>query len=159
MFNTSVLENIRIGNINASDEEVKEAARLSGCEEIIEKLPDGYDTVIGENGAKLSGGERQRISIARAFLKNAPIIILDEIAASLDVENEVKIQESLTKLIKGKTVITISHRLKSVENTDKIVVLENGKINAIGKHEELLNSSNLYKSMVEKSRLTEEFRY
>ena len=98
-------------------------------------------------------------SIARAFLKNAPIIILDEIAASLDVENEVKIQESLTKLIKGKTVITISHRLKSVENTDKIVVLENGKINAIGKHEELLNSSNLYKSMVEKSRLTEEFRY
>ncbi len=159
LFNTSVLENIRIGNINASDEEVKEAARLSGCEEIIEKLPDGYDTVIGENGAKLSGGERQRISIARAFLKNAPIIILDEIAASLDVENEVKIQESLTKLIKGKTVITISHRLKSVENTDKIVVLENGKINAIGKHEELLNISNLYKSMVEKSRLTEEFRY
>lgn len=159
LFNASVLENIRIGNKSASDEAVKEAARLANCTEFIEAMPDGYNTLIGENGSKLSGGERQRLSIARAFLKNAPIIILDEISASLDVENEMKIQESLNKLIKGKTVIIISHRLKSIENADKIVVMNNGKIDAIGAHSQLLEKSPLYKSMIDKSNMTEAYRY
>ena len=110
-----LLENIRIGKKTATDEEVVQAARLANCEEFIRRLPDGYKTMIGENGATLSGGERQRLSIARAFLKDSPIIILDEIAASLDVENEKKIQDSLNRLILDKTVIIISHRLKSVE--------------------------------------------
>ena len=114
LFNNTVMENIRIGDKNATDEQVMEAARLANCHEFVEKLPQGYQTLIGENGSKLSGGERQRISIARAFLKNAPIIFLDEISASLDVENEMKIQESLNSLIKDKTVVIISHRLKSI---------------------------------------------
>ncbi|MCH0184168.1 ATP-binding cassette domain-containing protein, partial [Enterococcus faecium] len=114
LFNTSILENIRIGNSQASDEEVKKAARLANCEDFIEKLPDGYHTLVGENGSSLSGGERQRLSIARAFLKNAPILILDEITASLDAENEKRIQESLNRLIQDKTVLIISHRLKSI---------------------------------------------
>ncbi|MDI9519296.1 MAG: ABC transporter ATP-binding protein [Bacillota bacterium] len=159
LFNTSVMENIRIGNIHATDEEVKKAAREAACEEFIEKLPEGYDTYIGENGSKLSGGERQRISIARAILKNSPIIILDEIAASLDVETELKIQDSLNKLIKDKTVIVISHRLKSIENVDKIVVLDEGKVNAFGKHKDLLKESNLYRNMIEKSFMTESHKY
>lgn len=128
LFNTSVMESIRIGNKEATDEEVKEAARLANCEEFINKLPDGYNTAIGENGATLSSGERQRLSIVRAFLKDAPIILLDEIAASLDVDNEKKIQDSLNKLIRNKTVIIISHRLKSIENVDKIVVIDNGEV-------------------------------
>ncbi|HAQ1922814.1 TPA: ATP-binding cassette domain-containing protein, partial [Enterococcus faecium] len=120
LFNTSILENIRIGNSQASDEEVKKAARLANCEDFIEKLPDGYHTLVGENGSSLSGGERQRLSIARAFLKNAPILILDEITASLDAENEKRIQESLNRLIQDKTVLIISHRLKSIEKVNKI---------------------------------------
>ena len=159
LFNTSIMENIRVGNKNASDDEVKEAARLANCTEFIEALPDGYNTVIGENGSRLSGGERQRLSIARALLKNAPIIILDEISASLDVENEMKIQESLNTLIKGKTVIIISHRLKSIENADKIIVMNKGKIDAEGKHAELLKASPLYRDMIEKSGLTETYVY
>lgn len=159
LFNASVLENIRIGNVKATDEEVRRAAKEAGCEEFIEKLPQGYDTMIGENGSKLSGGERQRISIARAMLKDAPIIILDEIAASLDVENELRIQESLNKLIKDKTVIVISHRLKSIENVDKIVVLDKGKVLGVGKHEDLLKKSGLYRNMIEKSQLTETYKY
>ncbi|HCX63282.1 ABC transporter ATP-binding protein [Sedimentibacter sp.] len=159
LFNTSIMENIRIGNKTATDEEVKEAARLANCEEFINGLPDGYDTVIGENGATLSGGERQRLSIARAFLKNAPIIILDEIAASLDVDNEKKIQESLNELIKNKTVIIISHRLKSVENADKIVVIDKGEAEAFGKHKELMELSKTYNNLVEKARLAEVFKY
>lgn len=159
LFNTTVMENIRIGNKNATDDEVKEAARLANCSEFIESLPDGYNTVIGENGSKLSGGERQRLSIARAFLKNAPIIILDEISASLDVENEMKIQESLNTLIKNKTVVIISHRLKSVENADKIIVLDNGKVNAEGTHKQLMENSALYRSMIEKSGMTEVYTY
>lgn len=159
LFNSSVLENIRIGNLNATDEEVKNAARLANCEEFVEKLPNGYDTIIGENGATLSGGERQRISIARAFLKNSPIIILDEIAASLDVENEKKIQESLNKLTMNKTVVIISHRLKSIENVDKIVVLNDGKVEAFGKHKELLSISKTYKNLVESAELVEKYRY
>ena len=159
LFNTSIMENIRVGNKNANDDEVKEAARLANCAEFIEALPDGYNTVIGENGSRLSGGERQRLSIARALLKNAPIIILDEISASLDVENEMKIQESLNTLIKGKTVIIISHRLKSIENADKIIVMNQGKVDAEGTHAELLQKSALYRSMIEKSGLTEHYTY
>ena len=159
LFNTSILENIRIGNKDATDEEVKAAARAAHASEFIEKLPDGYDTLIGENGAKLSGGERQRLSIARAFLKNSPIIILDEISSALDVENEMKIQESLNSLIKGKTVIIISHRLKSIENVDKIVVMKDGKVESEGKHAELLQTSPLYKTMIEKSHLAEKWVY
>ena len=159
LFNTSIMENIRVGNRNASDSAVKEAARLANCADFIEALPDGYNTVIGENGSRLSGGERQRLSIARALLKNAPIIILDEISASLDVENEMKIQESLNTLIKGKTVIIISHRLKSIENVDKIIVMNQGKVDAEGTHAELLQKSALYKSMIEKSGLTERYTY
>lgn len=159
LFNTSVMENIRIGNKSATDDQVKEAAKMANCHDFIESMPDGYNSLIGENGSKLSGGERQRISIARAFLKNAPIIILDEISASLDVENEMKIQESLNSLIKGKTVIIISHRLKSIENADKIVVMNNGKVEAAGKHSELLQKSSTYKNMVEKSSATEAYEY
>ena len=159
LFNSSVMENIRIGNKDATDEQVKEAARLAHCEEFILKLSDGYDTLIGENGSKLSGGERQRISIARAFLKDAPIILLDEISSSLDVENEMKIQESLNKLIKNKTVVIISHRLKSIENADKIIVMNSGKVDAVGTHKEVLEISNLYRNMIHKSRLTEEYIY
>jgi len=159
LFNTSVMENIRIGNINATDEEVIKASKLAGCNEFIENLPEKYDTLIGENGAKLSGGERQRISIARAILKDAPIIILDEISSSLDVENEIKIQKSLNTLIQGKTVIVISHRLKSIENVDKIVVLNEGKVDAIGKHDELLIKSELYQNIAKKYNLAEAFMY
>lgn len=159
LFNTSVLENIRIGKKSATDEEVMQAARLANCEEFIRRLPDGYETVIGENGATLSGGERQRLSIARAFLKNAPIIILDEIAASLDVENEKRIQESLNRLIEDKTVIIISHRLKSIENADKIVVIDRGIVEASGTHRELLETSSTYNNLVAKAKLAEKFQY
>ena len=159
LFNTSIMENIRIGNKNATDEEVKNAARLAHASEFIEKLPEGYNTLIGENGAKLSGGERQRLSIARAFLKNSPIIILDEISSALDVENEMKIQESLNSLIKGKTVIIISHRLKSIENVDKIVVMKDGRVECEGKHAELMQKSPLYKTMIEKSHMAEKWLY
>lgn len=159
LFNTSVLENIRIGKKTATDEEVIQAARLANCEEFIRRLPEGYKTMIGENGATLSGGERQRLSIARAFLKDSPIIILDEIAASLDVENEKKIQDSLNRLILDKTVIIISHRLKSVENADKIVVIDCGRVEVSGTHLELLKTSPTYNNLVEKAKLTEEFQY
>lgn len=159
LFNASVLENIRIGKKTATDEEVVQAARLANCEEFIRRLPDGYKTMIGENGATLSGGERQRLSIARAFSKDSPIIILDEIAASLDVENEKKIQDSLNRLILDKTVIIISHRLKSVENADRIVVIDCGRVEASGTHLELLKASPTYNNLVEKAKLTEEFQY
>ena len=159
LFNQSVMENIRIGKQDASDEEVKRAAKLANCTDFIEKMDKGFDTLIGENGAELSGGERQRLSIARAFLKDAPILILDEIAASLDVDNEKKIQESLNNLVKDKTVVIISHRMKSIENADKIVVLENGKVESEGKHEELLQKSKVYKNLIEKTKMAEEFIY
>lgn len=159
LFNTSILENIRLGKENATDEEVKAAAKLANCMDFIEKLPQGFDTKIGENGAELSGGERQRLSIARAFLKNAPILILDEISASLDVDNEKKIQDSLNNLIKNKTVIIISHRLKSIENVDKIVVIDNGYVEKTGTHEELKKSSKAYQNLIQKTNLAEEFIY
>ena len=159
LFNQSVMENIRLGKQDASDEEVKIAAKLANCTDFIEKMDKGFDTVIGENGAELSGGERQRLSIARAFLKDAPILILDEIAASLDVDNEKKIQESLNNLVKDKTVVIISHRMKSIENADKIVVLENGRVESEGKHEELLQKSKVYKNLIVKTKMAEEFIY
>ena len=159
LFNGSVMENIRLGRSSASDEEVLEAARLANCDDFVKKLPRGYETEIGENGSNLSGGERQRISIARAFLKDAEIILLDEIAASLDVENEKYIQESLNKLTKNKTVIIISHRMKSIENVDQIIVMKDGKIEDFGRHEELMERSKTYKKMIESSKKSEEFVY
>ena len=159
LFNTSIMENIRLGRESATDEEVREAARLANCMDFIEKLPDGFNTLIGENGAELSGGERQRISIARAFLKDAPVLILDEISASLDVDNEKKIQDSLNKLIKDKTVIIISHRLKSIENVNKIVVIDEGVVETSGNHDELIKDSKVYKNLIEKTKLAEAFNY
>lgn len=153
------MENIRMGKKSATDEEVIQAAKLANCHEFISNLPEGYQSMIGENGSKLSGGERQRISIARAILKDAPIILLDEISASLDVENEMKIQEGLKYLLKNKTVIIISHRMKSIEKADKIVVMYQGKVESIGRHEELLKISPIYRNMLEKSNMTENFRY
>lgn len=157
LFNTSIMENIRLGRESATDEEVKKAAELANCMDFIDKL--GFDTTIGENGAELSGGERQRLSIARAFLKDAPILILDEISASLDVDNEKKIQDSLNKLIKDKTVIIISHRLKSIENVDKIVMIDEGTVEISGNHNELMEHSKVYKNLIEKTKLAEAFNY
>lgn len=159
LFNTSILENIRLGRVDASDDEVRNAAKLANCIDFIDSLPQGFNTIIGENGAELSGGERQRLSIARAFLKDAPVLILDEISASLDVDNEKKIQESLNKLVKNKTVIIISHILKSIENVDKIVVIDKGCVESVGKHEQLIDNSSVYRNLVEKTRLAEEFVY
>ncbi|WP_288866956.1 ABC transporter ATP-binding protein [uncultured Sneathia sp.] len=159
LFNSSIMENIRIGRQNATEDEVKLAAKLANCSEFIEKLPNGYETIIGENGLELSGGQRQRLSIARAFLKDAPILILDEIAANLDVDNENKIQESLNKLIKNKTVIIISHRMKSIENVDNIVVIDEGKVESVGTHKELLEKSKVYKKLIDKTKMTEDFLY
>lgn len=149
LFNTSILENIRLGKKDASDEEVLAAAKLANCDEFADKLPNGYNTEIGENGCNLSGGERQRISIARAFLKNAPIILLDEATASLDVENETLIQTALSRLIKDKTVLVIAHRMRTVESADKIVVLSNGSIAESGAPEELMKNNGIFKHMVD----------
>ena len=148
LFNNTIMENIRIGRKNATDEEVIAAARLANCEEFAEKLPDGYNSMIGENGCELSGGERQRISIARAFLKNSPIILLDEATASLDVENETLIQAALSRLIKDKTVLVIAHRMRTVSGADKVVVLSNGFVAEQGTPEKLMNTGKIYPHMV-----------
>lgn len=150
LFNTSIKDNIKIGKKNATDEEITRAAKIARCYDFINKMPEGIDTIIGENGQRLSGGERQRISIARAILKDAPIILLDEATASLDVENESLIQEALSELIKEKTVIVIAHRLRTIRNADKIVLLNAGKIEAVGTDSELCKSSEFYKAMLEK---------
>ena len=147
LFNNSVMENIRIGKSGASDEEVMEAARLANCEEFVNMLPDKYDTYIGENGSELSGGERQRISIARAFLKDAPIILLDEATASLDAENETAIQEALSRLIKNKTVMIIAHRMRTIANADHIVVLKDGVVAEQGSPEYLSSFDSIYSRM------------
>jgi ATP-binding cassette subfamily B protein len=142
LFNNSILENIRVGKKDATDDEVLEAARLANCDEFALKLPQGYTTVIGENGSELSGGERQRISIARALLKDAPIVLLDEATASLDVENETKVQSALSRLLAGKTVLVIAHRMRTVEAADKIVVLSDGQVAEEGSPAELLEKEN-----------------
>lgn len=151
LFNASIKDNIKIGKKNAADDEIMAAAKIARCDEFIDKMPDGIDTVIGENGERLSGGERQRISIARAILKDAPIILMDEATASLDVENESLIQEALSELIKDKTVIIIAHRMRTIRGADKIVLLNSGKVEAVGTDEQLCQESETYQSMLKKS--------
>ncbi|TKG89413.1 ABC transporter ATP-binding protein [Puteibacter caeruleilacunae] len=148
LFNTTIKDNIRIGKRDATDEEIIKAARSAQCEEFIENLPNGYNTVIGENGATLSGGERQRLSIARALLKDAPIVLLDEATASLDVENETKIQAAISKLIQNKTVLIIAHRMRTIANADKIVVLTNGKVVECGSPNELKRQNGHFSQML-----------
>ena len=157
LFNDTVYNNILIGNRNASKEQVLAAAKAAQCDSFIEKLPQGYDTEIGENGYTLSGGERQRLSIARALLKDAPIILLDEATAALDPENETLIQHAIGTLIKGKTVIVIAHRLRTVENADKIIVLNKGMIAEIGTHSELMEKNGIYRQMYRLQRESEQW--
>lgn len=152
LFDDTVMENIRLGRHGATDKEVLAAAEAANCDEFVRKLPKGYDTPIGENGAKLSGGERQRISIARALLKDAPIVLLDEATASLDVENETKVQGALSRLLAGKTVLVIAHRMRTVEAADKIVVLADGRVAEEGSPAELMAKGGLYRRMVELQR-------
>lgn len=147
LFNNTIMENIRIGRKDASDQEVLAAARLANCDEFAEKLPDGYQSLIGENGCELSGGERQRISIARAFLKDAPIILLDEATASLDVENETLIQSALSRLIENKTVLVIAHRMRTVAGADKIIVLAEGSVSEQGTPAELMKKEGVFRHM------------
>lgn len=148
LFDDTIMENIRLGKHNATDEEVFAAAKAANCDEFVKKLPNGYQTLIGENGAKLSGGERQRISIARALLKDAPIVLLDEATASLDVENETKVQSALSRLLRNKTVLVIAHRMRTIEAADHVVVLSNGTVVEDGSPEELMKKTNgLFKHM------------
>ena len=149
LFNNTIMENIRVGKKDATDEEVVAAAKAAQCDEFISKLPDGYQTVIGENGSTLSGGECQRLSIARALLKDAPVILLDEATASLDVDNETEIQNAISRLVKGKTVLIIAHRMRTVESADNIVVLSDGIVAENGTHEELMKENGLYRRLVD----------
>ena len=149
LFDDTVMENIRLGKRGASDEEVLAAAKAANCDEFVNLLPQGYATPIGENGAKLSGGERQRISIARALLKDAPIVLLDEATASLDVENETKVQAALSRLLVGKTVLVIAHRMRTVAGADHIVVLDNGHVVEQGSPSELMEKNGIYRRMVD----------
>lgn len=158
LFDDTVMENIRLGKRNATDEEVRAAAKAANCDEFVKRLPQGYDTPIGENGAKLSGGERQRISIARALLKDAPIVLLDEATASLDVENETKVQGALSRLLEGKTVLVIAHRMRTVEAADKIVVLADGQVAEEGAPADLMRKNGLYRRMVELQRQSSGWR-
>lgn len=158
LFNNSVLENIRIGKKDATDAEVKEAARLAFCDQFVDALPQGYETIIGENGSKLSGGQRQRISIARAILKNAPIVLLDEASASLDVESETYVQKALSRLLQNKTVIMIAHRMRTVANASHLVVLENGQVKEEGTPEQLIKQNGRYKHMVDLQKMSNEWK-
>ena len=148
LFDDTVMGNIRLGRRDATDEEVLAAARAANCDEFVERMPQGYQTMIGENGSRLSGGERQRISIARALLKGAPVVLLDEATASLDVENETKVQEALSRLLVGKTVIVIAHRMRTVMSADKVVVLEEGRVAEQGSPAELMAKGGLFARMV-----------
>ena len=159
LFNNTVMENIRIGRKDASDDEVIAAAHLARCDDFVEKLPEKWNTVIGENGSELSGGERQRLSIARAFLKNAPIILLDEATASLDVDNETLVQESLSRLIKNKTVLIIAHRMRTVASADKIVVLKDGVVAEQGSPAELREKDGIYSKMISTQLKASEWKY
>lgn len=158
LFNNTIMENIRIGKKDATDEEVLAAAKLAHCDEFAEKMPDGYQTMIGENGSALSGGERQRISIARAFLKDAPIILLDEASSSLDVENESLIQASLSKLIQNKTVLIIAHRMRTVAGADRIVVLKDGYVTQNGRPAELAKEDGIYHDMIQAQLQSEQWK-
>lgn len=149
LFNCSIKENIRLGNPDATDEEVYAAAKAACCDEFIQKLDNGYDTMAGDAGNRLSGGEKQRISIARMILKNAPIVILDEATAFTDQENEEKIQQSIAALTKGKTLLVIAHRLSTIKNADQIIVLQNGQVENAGTHQQLLDGDALYRDMWE----------
>lgn len=148
LFDDTVMGNIRLGRRDASDEEVLAAARAANCDELVSRMPQGYATMIGENGARLSGGERQRISIARASLKGAPIVLLDEATASLDVENETGVQQALSRLLAGKTVIVIAHRMRTVTNADKVVVLDSGRVVEQGTPTGLMERDGLFARMV-----------
>ena len=159
LFNNTIMENIRVGKKDATDEEVMEAARLANCTDFIEALPEKWNTLIGENGSELSGGERQRISIARAFLKDAPILLLDEATASLDVDNETAIQESLSRLIENKTVLLIAHRMRTVDGVDHIVVLKDGIVAEDGTPEELKQKEGIYRHMVEMQMKSSQWKY
>ena len=159
LFNNTVMENIRIGKKDATDEEVMQAAKLANCTDFVERLPEKWDTMIGENGSELSGGERQRISIARAFLKDSPIILMDEATASLDVDNESAIQESISKLIEDKTVLIIAHRMRTVDGVDKIVVLKDGVVAEQGSPKELKAKDGIYKHMLETQVESEQWKY
>ena len=158
LFDDTIRENIRPGRRGASDEEVYKAAKAANCDEFVKMLPNGYDTTIGENGAKLSGGERQRISIARALLKDAPIVLLDEATASLDVENETKVQEALSRLLSGKTVLVIAHRMRTIESADKIVVLKDGRVAEEGAPADLMAKNGLFRHMVEFQKQSSEWK-
>ena len=150
MFDDTILNNIKYANLNASDEEIKNAAKLSFSDEFINFLPNKYNTLIGENGIRLSGGEKQRLSIARAFLKNSKIILLDEATSSLDSETEKKIQDALNFLTKGKTTLVIAHRLSTVLNSHKIYVIDKGEVVAEGNHNELIKNSSIYRNFYDK---------
>ena len=159
LFNNTIMENIRIGKKDATDQEVMAAAKLAHCDEFVENMPDQWNTMIGENGSELSGGQRQRISIARAFLKDAPIILMDEATASLDVDNESMIQESISKLIENKTVLIIAHRMRTVDGVDQIVVLKDGVVFEQGKPQDLKQQNGIYKHMVEMQMQSHNWRY
>ena len=150
LFDDTILNNIKYANLNASDQEIREAAKMSFSDEFIDLLPKKYDTMIGENGIRLSGGEKQRLSIARAFLKNSKIILLDEATSSLDSETEKKIQDAISFLTKGKTTLVIAHRLSTILNSNKIYVIDKGGVVAEGNHNELINNSSLYKNFYDK---------
>ncbi len=158
LFRDTILENIRLGRRGATDEEVYAAAKAARCDEFIRELPDGYQTMVGENGSTLSGGERQRISIARALLKNAPIILLDEATASLDVENETAVQEALSRLLKDKTVLIIAHRMRTVSAADQIVVLADGHVADKGTPGELYRKDGIYRQMVDLQKMSGEWK-
>ena len=147
LFDDTILNNIRLGNPSASPEEVVEAARRAQCHDFIMQLENGYDTMVGEGGAKLSGGEKQRISIARALLKNAPIVLLDEVTANVDVENEQKIQMALQELLRDRTVVMIAHKLSTLQYVDQILVIEDGTITQRGRHQELIQEPGLYQRL------------
>ena len=159
LFNNTIMENIRIGKKDATDQEVMAAAKLAHCDEFVENMPDQWNTMIGENGSELSGGQRQRISIARVFLKDAPIILMDEATASLDVDNESMIQESISKLIENKTVLIIAHRMRTVDGVDQIVVLKDGVVFEQGKPQDLKQQNGIYKHMVEMQMQSHNWKY
>ncbi len=154
LFDNTILENIRLGNKNATDKEVIEAAKLANCHEFISKLPDGYNTYIGENGKLLSGGEKQRLSIARAIIKDAPIVLLDEVTSALDIQNENLVQEAINRITRNKTVIVIAHKLDTIKDCDSIVVFNKGRIVECGNHEDLIKLNGFYKNLVDAQRDT-----